>query len=237
MAAVPQILDRHGDPVPPASQRRRARADIEGGPYQGVFPYQGSDWYSQDLVTWLPRINSPDYEYNVHRDRIVARLRDLVRNDGWAAGSVTGILDSAIGISFRLSCRPDYRALAFWAKGFDAVWAHEYGHAMEALSEYVGLLHGEAISMGMCCGARLSMKRGGLSEAEAGRLSDLIAASGLPTRVGAKFKLEELLAAARLDKKARNGKLRFVLLKRLGDAIVSDAVTDADFVEAVNVCR
>ncbi len=116
-------------------------------------------------------------------------------------------------------------------------FGHTLGHAMEALSEYVGLLHGEAISMGMCCGARLSMKRGGLSEAEARRLSDLIAASGLPTRVGTRFKLEELLAAARLDKKARNGKLRFVLLKRLGEAMVSDAVTDADFVEAVNVCR
>jgi 3-dehydroquinate synthase len=116
-------------------------------------------------------------------------------------------------------------------------FGHTLGHAMEALSEYVGLLHGEAISMGMCCGARLSVKRGGLSNAEAGRLSDLLAASGLPTRLGTRYKLEELLAAARLDKKARNGKLRFVLLKRLGEAMVSDAVTDADLVEAVNVCR
>ena len=114
---------------------------------------------------------------------------------------------------------------------------HTVGHAMEALSEYVGLLHGEAISMGMCCAARLSVKRAGLSEAEAKRLCDLIGASGLPTRLGDSFKLEELLAAARLDKKARDGKLRFVLLKRLGEAAVSDAVTDADIVEVANVCR
>ncbi|MGD0059655.1 MAG: 3-dehydroquinate synthase [Verrucomicrobiia bacterium] len=116
-------------------------------------------------------------------------------------------------------------------------FGHTLGHAMEALSEYVGLLHGEAISMGMCCGARLSVKRAGLSEAEAKRLSDLIAASGLPTRLGGSFKVEQLLAAARLDKKARNGRLRFVLLKRLGEAVVSDAVVDADFAEAVDVCR
>ena len=116
-------------------------------------------------------------------------------------------------------------------------FGHTLGHAMEALSEYVGLLHGEAIAMGMCCGARLSVKRAGLSEADAERLQDLIAASGLPTKLGKTFELRELLAAARLDKKARNGKLRFALLKRLGDAIISDVVTDADLEEAVNVCR
>ena len=116
-------------------------------------------------------------------------------------------------------------------------FGHTLGHAMETLSDYNGLLHGEAISMGMCCGARLSVKRAGLSEAEAQRLCGLIAASGLPTRLGKSFKLGELLEAARLDKKARDGKLRFVLLKCLGEAFVSDAVADADLKEVVDVCR
>jgi len=91
--------------------------------------------------------------------------------------------------------------------------------------------------MGMCCGARLSVKRAGLSEADAKRLQDLIVASGLPTKLGKTFKVRELLEAARLDKKARNGKLRFALLKRLGETIISDAVTDADLEEAIDVCR
>ena len=116
-------------------------------------------------------------------------------------------------------------------------FGHTLGHAMETLSDYSGLLHGEAISMGMCCGARLSVKRAGLNEAEARRLRDLIAASGLPTRLGKAFKLGELLEAARLDKKARDGKLRFVLLKHLGEAFISDVVTDADLKEVVDVCR
>jgi 3-dehydroquinate synthase len=116
-------------------------------------------------------------------------------------------------------------------------FGHTVGHAMETLSDYSGLLHGEAISMGMCCGARLSVRRAGLSEAEAQRLRDLIVASGLPTRLGNTFKKGELLEAARLDKKARDGKLRFVLLKRLGKAFVSDAVTDTDLKEVVDVCR
>jgi 3-dehydroquinate synthase len=116
-------------------------------------------------------------------------------------------------------------------------FGHTLGHAMETLSDYSGLLHGEAISMGMCAGARLSVMRAGLTDAEAQQLCALIAASGLPTRLGKTFKLGELLEAARLDKKARDGKLRFVLLKRLGGAFVSDAVTDADIREVVDVCR
>jgi 3-dehydroquinate synthase len=116
-------------------------------------------------------------------------------------------------------------------------FGHTLGHAMEALVDYVGMLHGEAIAVGMCCAAALSVMRAGLPEAEADRLVRLLAASGLPTRVGDRFSPGDLLEAARTDKKAVAGRLRFVLLKRLGEAVVSDAVTDADIEEAVNVCR
>ncbi|MEI6085932.1 MAG: 3-dehydroquinate synthase, partial [Verrucomicrobiota bacterium] len=116
-------------------------------------------------------------------------------------------------------------------------FGHTIGHAMEALGDYVGLLHGEAVAMGMCCAAELSVRRGGLSRGEADRLRALIAASGLPTQLGDKYDLAALSEAMRLDKKAEAGQPRFVLLKRLGAAFVSDAVTDADVKEVVNECR
>lgn len=116
-------------------------------------------------------------------------------------------------------------------------FGHTVGHAMETLLEYEGLLHGEAVSIGMCCAARLSVKRCGLKEAEAMRLRALLEASGLPTRLGERLRAETMLPAMRLDKKARAGKVRFVLLKRLGSAEVSDQVTDADVEEVLNVCR
>jgi 3-dehydroquinate synthase len=116
-------------------------------------------------------------------------------------------------------------------------FGHTIGHAMEALADYAGVLHGEAVALGMCCAARLSVKRAGLSTAEADRLVNLIAAVGLPTRLGEKYRLADLLAAMQLDKKAVDGRVRFVLLKELGEAVVSDAVTDADLKEVVNVCR
>lgn len=116
-------------------------------------------------------------------------------------------------------------------------FGHTIGHAMEALSDYVGLLHGEAISIGMCCAARLSVKRAGLLAGDAKRIEKLIKASGLPTRIGDGYELAELRGAMSVDKKAVGGRLRFVLLEQLGRAVVSDAVTDADIEEAVNECR
>jgi 3-dehydroquinate synthase len=115
-------------------------------------------------------------------------------------------------------------------------FGHTIAHAMEVLTDYVGLLHGEAIAMGMVCAAYLSVKRAGMTAAEAARLRSLLESTGLPVRLGDNYELPELLEAMRLDKKARAGKLRFVLLKRLGEAIVSDAVTDDDVREVVDVC-
>lgn len=116
-------------------------------------------------------------------------------------------------------------------------FGHTIGHAMEALADYVGLLHGEAISMGMCAASHLSVKRAGLKGVDALRLCALLASSGLPTRLGKTYRLEDLMEAMRLDKKARGGKLRFVLLSRLGKAVISDAVTDDDVKEVLDVCR
>jgi 3-dehydroquinate synthase len=116
-------------------------------------------------------------------------------------------------------------------------FGHTIGHAMEALSEYIGLLHGEAVAMGMVCAGELSVKRAGLPAAAAERLTRLIVASGLPAKLGEKYRIEDLLDAMRLDKKARAGALQFVLLKQIGEAVVSRDVTDADVHEVVDVCR
>jgi 3-dehydroquinate synthase len=115
-------------------------------------------------------------------------------------------------------------------------FGHTLGHAMEALADYRGLLHGEAVAMGMVAAAELSVKRGGLKSGEAERIKRLIADSQLPVRL-AGYGLGDLLAAMKLDKKASAGRLRFVLLDRLGHAVVSDAVTDRAIREVVHVCR
>ena len=97
-------------------------------------PYDAADYGGEHTSEWRPSVLSPDVELNPSRDTIVARVRDLVRNDGWAAGSVTRILDNAIGATFRPISKPDYRALAHRTgiSAFDATWAAEYGKATDA---------------------------------------------------------------------------------------------------------
>lgn len=123
-----RILGPDGNPLPPSQPKLSM---LNGG--SGV-PYDAADSYSDHTANWQPALWSPDNETNIYRDRIVSRVRDLVRNDGWAAGSITRILDNAIGANFRPIIKPDYRALALSSgiKAFDAKWADEYGRAIEA---------------------------------------------------------------------------------------------------------
>lgn len=100
----------------------------------GRVPYDAADSFSDSMANWQPALWSPDNEVNIYRDRIVSRVRDMARNDGWASGSVTRILDNAVGANFRPIAKVDYRALAMQTgiKAFDAKWADEYGRAVEA---------------------------------------------------------------------------------------------------------
>ena len=123
-----RILGLNGRPLPPSN----SRASMLNG--SGRVPYDAADSFSDSMANWQPALWSPDNEVNIYRDRIVSRVRDMARNDGWASGSVTRILDNAIGANFRPIAKADYRALALHTgmKSFDAKWADEYGRAVEA---------------------------------------------------------------------------------------------------------
>jgi len=131
------IVDSRGQPLTPMPPKATGNATTltEGMAGQSVFPYEASSWATQEMGNWLPWIRSPDAEINQFRDRMVARHRDLVRNDGLAAGGITRILDNTVGASLRLSANPDYRALAARTGNskFDSVWAEEYRRTVEAL--------------------------------------------------------------------------------------------------------
>lgn len=99
----------------------------------GMFAYDGADMMSNESSEWNPWLRSPDAEINLDRDRMVARARDLFRNDGWARGSINRITDNVVGAQFRLVAKPDYRALkGRYGKAFDAVWFREFRQAAEA---------------------------------------------------------------------------------------------------------
>lgn len=128
MAGQVTIYGPNGEALPAATRRASMLAGA------GSSPYDAADIYGQHMAAWRPYLGSPDSDLNMYRDRIAARVRDMVRNDGWAAGAVTRVLDNAIGANFRPNAKPDYRALAAYSgnSAFDSVWADEFGRAVEA---------------------------------------------------------------------------------------------------------
>ena len=102
-------------------------------------------------------------------------------------------------------------------------FGHTFGHAIENTMGYGEWLHGEAVGAGMVMAAAMS----GIDGAEQERLRKLVEAAGLPVApppVGA----GRLRDAMRLDKKVKASRLRFVLLRALGDArVTSDYREDA----------
>jgi 3-dehydroquinate synthase len=106
-------------------------------------------------------------------------------------------------------------------------FGHTLGHAVESLMEYE-YTHGESVAIGMVAAADLSVQLGLCAPELAGAVEQAVAAAGLPTRIPRQLTADDLLAAARQDKKATGGALTFVLLTGLGSVeIVKNVSEDA----------
>jgi 3-dehydroquinate synthase len=98
---------------------------------------------------------------------------------------------------------------------------HTFGHAIETAVGYGDWLHGEAVATGMLMAADLSHRLGWLEATDVERVRALLARTGLPTtapRIGAPRALELM----GMDKKVLAGRIRLVLMRRLGEGLVSD---------------
>jgi 3-dehydroquinate synthase len=114
-------------------------------------------------------------------------------------------------------------------------YGHTIGHAIEAISGYGKVLHGEAISIGQVAASHLSAKLTGLNAGSIDRIRSLFASAGLP--VSAKFspkQREKLFAAMRLDKKVSAGEIKFVLAKAIGTVVWGQNVPEAEVHRALD---
>lgn len=105
-------------------------------------------------------------------------------------------------------------------------FGHTLGHAIE---KAVGLPHGEAVSVGMVAAAEVSVGRGRLPDSAALRLETLLTRFGLPTRI--EWDEVPIMDAIGKDKKRTSGKLRMILLDRIGHAVIEE-VTIEELMEA-----
>ena len=103
---------------------------------------------------------------------------------------------------------------------------HTFGHAIEAGAGYGAWLHGEAVAAGMVMAAELSRRLGLIDEQDLLRVRTLVSRAGLPV-AGPRLPPEQLLELMAVDKKAAKGKLRFVLLEKLGAAQLRGGIDEA----------
>jgi shikimate kinase/3-dehydroquinate synthase len=98
-------------------------------------------------------------------------------------------------------------------------YGHTIGHGLEAAAGYAGLLHGEAVAVGMSGAARIAVRLGILPPAVAERQDALLARFGLPL-CAPRVDAQKALAAMALDKKAQGGAVRWVLLEDIGRTVI-----------------
>jgi 3-dehydroquinate synthase len=111
---------------------------------------------------------------------------------------------------------------------------HTFGHAIETLSGYGQWLHGEAVGCGMCMAADLSARVGLIGPDVVETIKAAVARAGLPVRV-AGLSRAAAFDTMRADKKAVAGRIDFVLLERIGQAVrrqVDDALVEATLADA-----
>ncbi|MBI3898758.1 MAG: 3-dehydroquinate synthase [Gammaproteobacteria bacterium] len=98
---------------------------------------------------------------------------------------------------------------------------HTFGHAIETGMGYGQWLHGEAVATGMVMAADLSRRLGWLSDVDVTRIEAVLKAAHLPVRAPAGLSAQRFKELMAVDKKVEAGQLRLVLLKRLGDAVIT----------------
>ena len=112
---------------------------------------------------------------------------------------------------------------------------HTFAHAIETGMGYGNWLHGEAVGAGMVMAADASQRMGWLSEADVVRTRALIRAAGLPD-VAPDLGTNTYLNFMGHDKKVESGKMRFVLLKSLGEAVVTGDMPQDTLLETLTAC-
>ncbi len=112
---------------------------------------------------------------------------------------------------------------------------HTFAHAFEVLSDY-GLGHGEAVSIGMVAAAHLAEIRGICTAETVERLTGVLVRQGLPVTYAA-HPPEDVLQAMGTDKKRRDGQLRFILPREIGQAVIVGDVPEREVIAALGRIR
>jgi 3-dehydroquinate synthase len=146
-----------------------------------------------------------------------AYFDEVERNAGRLLGRELPVLERIIGGSCRLKAAvierdPEEKSDLRFALNY----GHTVGHALEAATGFTRWTHGEAVALGIVAEARLARRLKLADDATVDPQERLLATLGLPVRVGG-VDIDAVLGAMTHDKKARDGRVPFVLSPRLGE--------------------
>jgi len=174
-------------------------------------------------------------KYGLIRD--VAYLEWLEKNMDALLRRDAGVMAAAI----ERSCRNKAEVVAADEResGVRALLnlGHTFGHAIETGIGYGVWLHGEAVAAGMYMAAALSERLGWISAGDVARVEAVIRSARLPVRAPADLAPGRMLELMAVDKKAQEGMIRLVLLKAVGEAVLTADYDPAQLREILAACR
>ncbi|MDJ1168023.1 3-dehydroquinate synthase [Roseofilum sp. BLCC_M154] len=105
-------------------------------------------------------------------------------------------------------------------------YGHTIGHAIEALTGYEQVIHGEAVAIGMVAASKIALKMGYWGQDWDQRQLALIEKTGLPTRIPSEVTIDSILDSLQTDKKVKSGRVRFILPTEYTEAKITDEVSE-----------
>jgi len=143
--------------------------------------------------------------------------------------AVTALDPGAMAYLIRRSCRIKAEVVSGDEReaGLRAIlnYGHTIGHAVETLTGYTRYLHGEAVAIGMCVEARLSVEMGIMRETDARRITRLVESYRLPSEMPEGLGASDVIESMRMDKKAEGGSITVVLPERVGRVTIRKDVS------------
>ena len=166
--------------------------------------------------------------------RDASMIADLAEIDPETREMPTDLIARNIAIKARIVEADEHETLGIRAL---LNFGHTIGHGIEASRPYGEILHGEAISLGIRAALYLSEKHAGLSPADGQRILGLLEKFHLPLRLEDTIPTSIILEKLSRDKKFSHGAIRFVLLRRAGQAFLDASLTIDDLREAIEHLR
>ncbi|HEY9806813.1 MAG TPA: 3-dehydroquinate synthase, partial [Candidatus Obscuribacterales bacterium] len=111
-------------------------------------------------------------------------------------------------------------------------YGHTIGHAVESLTGYKVVNHGEAVAIGMVAAGQIAVALGMWDSASSDRQLALLEKTGLPTKLPEGLDIDAIVASLQTDKKVRDGRVRFILPTQIGTVTITDEVP-ADVIRQV----